>query len=195
MTLGNASQWGQSLAALGVPGLFTIALIDSATVPIMGGAEALTMLLAWRQPSQLVWVVLAGALGATLGNLIFYRFGHAGGGLAFSRLSPRRQEWLTRQVTRHAFWALFVCVTLPPPFPTKPLMLAAGVVRTPMTTFLPAVFAGRLLRYSALGYAGFRFGDQAARVIATHYSSVLLVVAGLVIVGLLGRAILRRSPR
>jgi membrane protein YqaA with SNARE-associated domain len=153
------------------------------------------MLLAWRQPSHLLWIVLAGAVGSTLGNLIFYRFGHASGGLAFSRLKPTRQEWLKRQVTRHAFWALFVCVVLPPPFPTKPLMLAAGVVRTPMATLLKAVFAGRLLRYSALGYAGFRFGDQAARILGTHYPSLLLVLAGLVILGLLGRRILRRSPR
>jgi len=194
MILGYASQWGQYLAALGIPGLFTVALIDSAAIPIVGGPESLTMLMAWKQPAYLPWIVLAGAIGATLGNFLFYRFGRAGGGLAFARLAPGRQEWLKRQVTRHGFWALFICVALPPPFPTKPLMLAAGIVRTPAAVFLPAVLAGRLIRYSALGYAGFRFGDQAARIIAANYPSMLLVLAVLVILGLLGRRVLRRPP-
>jgi membrane protein YqaA with SNARE-associated domain len=189
MTLDTASQWGQYLAALGTPGLFAIALLDSAAIPVVGGPESLTMLLAWRYPAHLPLIVLAGALGATLGNFVFYRVGRAGGDMALSRLKSRTQEWVKRQVTRHAFWALLVCVALPPPFPTKPIVLAAGVVGTPPGLFFSAVFTGRLLRYSALGYLGYRYGDQAARFIGTHYPSILLALAGLVILGLLGRRV------
>ena len=192
MSWDTPSQWGQYLATLGVPGLFAMALLDSAAIPIVGGPEALTMLLAWKQPAFLPLIVLAGALGATLGNYLFYRVGRAGGAVALSRLEARTQEWLKRQVTRHAFWALLVCVALPPPFPTKPLVLTAGVVGTPPGLFFTAVFTGRLLRYSALGYLGYRFGDQAARFVGTHYPSILLVIAGLVVAGLLGRRLLRR---
>ena len=191
MSWDTPSQWGQYLATLGVPGLFAIALLDSAAIPIVGGPEALTMLLAWKQPAFLPLIVLAGALGATLGNYLFYRVGRAGGAVALSRLKARTQEWLKRQVTRHAFWALLVCVALPPPFPTKPFVLTAGVVGTPPGLFFTAVFTGRLLRYSALGYLGYRFGDQAARFIGTHYPSILLVIAGLVAAALLGRRLLR----
>ncbi len=126
MSWDTPSQWGQYLATLGVPGLFAIALLDSAAIPIVGGPEALTMLLAWKQPAFLPLIVLAGALGATLGNYAFYRVGRAGGAVALSRLKARTQEWLKRQVTRHAFWALLVCVALPPPFPTKPLGTDGG---------------------------------------------------------------------
>jgi membrane protein YqaA with SNARE-associated domain len=189
----NAPTWGQHLAALGIPGLFVIALIDAAAVPIMGGAEALTMLLAWQEPARLPLIVLAGALGATIGALVFYRLGRAGGDLALSRLQPAKQEWVKKQVTRHAFWALLVCVVLPPPFPTKPLVLAAGVVGTPLAVFTAAVFTGRLARYSVLGYLGYRFGDQAAQAVRTYYPQVLLVAAGLVLLYFLGRKLM--APR
>lgn len=193
MAWDNASTWSQHLAALGIPGLFLIALLDAAAVPVPGGAEALTMFLAWQEPAQLPVIVLAGALGATIGALVFYRLGRMGGDLALSRLDPARQEWVKRQVTRHAFWALLVCVMLPPPFPTKPLVLAAGVVGTRLAVFATAVFTGRVVRYSVLGYLGYRFGDQAARAVRTYYPQVLLVAAGLLLLYLLGRKIL--APR
>jgi membrane protein YqaA with SNARE-associated domain len=186
----NAPTWGQHLAALGIPGLFVIALIDAAAVPVVGGAEALTMVLAWQEPARLPLIVLAGALGATIGALVFYRLGRAGGDLALSRLQPAKQEWVKKQVTRHAFWALLVCVVLPPPFPTKPLVLAAGAVGTPLAVFTAAVFTGRLARYSVLGYLGYRFGDQAAQAVRTYYPQVLLVAAGLVLLCFLGRKLM-----
>ena len=186
----NAPTWSEHLAALGIPGLFLIALLDAAAVPVLGGAEALTMVLAWREPAQLPLIVLAGALGATMGALVFYRLGRMGGDLALSRLDPARQQWVKRQVTRHAFWALLVCVVLPPPFPTKPLVLAAGVVGTRLTVFATAVFTGRVVRYSALGYLGYRFGDQAAQAVRTYYPQMLMVAAGLLLLCLLGRKII-----
>jgi membrane protein YqaA with SNARE-associated domain len=187
---GNAQTWSQHLAAFGIPGLFLIALLDAAAVPIMGGAEALTMVLAWQEPARLPLIVLAGALGATIGALVFYRLGRVGGDLALSRIDPAKQEWVKRQVTRHAFWALLVCVMLPPPFPNKPLVLAAGVVGTRLSVFATAVFTGRVVRYSALGYLGYRFGDKAAQAVRTYYPQVLLVAAGLLLLGLLGRTIM-----
>jgi membrane protein YqaA with SNARE-associated domain len=185
----DAPRWGQQLAALGIPGLFAIALLDSAAIPIVGGAEALTMVLAWREPARLPWIVLAGALGSTIGAFVIYRVGRAGGDLALSRLAAGKRERLQRLVTRHAFWALMVGVLLPPPFPIKPLVLAAGVAGTRLAVFAASVFTGRLLRYSALGYLGFRFGDRAAQAVADYYPQMLLAVAVLVLLFLAARSI------
>ena len=189
MVWDTAPRWSQQLAALGIPGLFAIALLDSAAIPIVGGAEALTMVLAWREPAHLPWIVLAGALGSTIGAFVIYRIGRAGGDLALSRLADGKREWVQRLVTRHAFWALMVCVVLPPPFPIKPLVLAAGVVGTRLAVFVTSVFAGRLLRYSALGYLGFRFGDRAAEAVGDYYPQLLLAVAGLALLFLAVRRI------
>jgi membrane protein YqaA with SNARE-associated domain len=178
--------WSQYLLALGVPGLFGVALVDSAAIPIVGGAESLAMVLAWKEPAHIPWIVLAGTLGSTLGSLISYPVGRAGGALVLPRLGSATQEWVRRQVTHRAFWVLLLAVVLPPPCPTKPLVLAAGAVRTPLPVFLTAIFAGRLLRFSALGYLGFRLGDSALRNIASHYPAVLLTLVGLVVLSRLG---------
>lgn len=185
----------QSLFALGIPGLFAITFIDGAAIPIVGGAEAMTLLLAWKQPAQLPWIVLAAALGATLGAFVFYKVGGAGGQPVLARLAPASREWLKRQVARHAFWTLLVGVLLPPPFPTKPLVLTAGVVGTPAGIFVTAIFTGRVLRFSALAYIGFRFGDDAARIVAAHYPTILAALAALVLAGVLGRVVLTRVLR
>ena len=40
-----------SLLTLGLPGLFLIAMFDSAGIPLPGGVDIVLMLLAWQQPS------------------------------------------------------------------------------------------------------------------------------------------------
>ncbi len=52
-----------SLLALGVPGLFLIALLDSAGVPLPGGVDIVLMLLSWQQPSRFGLFVLTAAVG------------------------------------------------------------------------------------------------------------------------------------
>lgn len=88
-------------------------------------------------------------------------------------------------IERNATWAVFMSVAMPPPFPTKAVVLAAGAFRAPMTSFTIAVFVGRLVRYSALAWVGARFGDQAAQVIRAHYLSILGVLLGFVLAILL----------
>lgn len=82
----------QYLIYLGIPGLFLIALLDSAAVPMVGGPDAVIMLLSWRNPSQLFAIVLAAAVGSTLGCLVLYRVARAGGRLVLARLSRRSRS-------------------------------------------------------------------------------------------------------
>lgn len=173
---------GEYLVYLGVPGVFLIALLDSAAVPMVGGPDAVLLLIAWRSPSQAPVAVLAAALGSTLGCLILYRIGMAGGRAALSRFSQAKRDRVQQLMEKNTGWALFMSVTMPPPFPTKPLILAAGVFRVPLVSFTTPVALGRLLRYSAIAWIGARFGDQAADVIREHY---MLIVGCLVIIALL----------
>lgn len=179
------------LLVLGIPGLFLVSLLDAAAIPLVGGPDTFVMLLAWREPAHLVWIVLAAALGSMIGCTILYRIGRAGGDLALSRLAQKRQAWVKKQVESNAFLAVFLGVIVPPPFPTKPVILAAGLFRTPWVTFCAAVLGGRLLRYGALAYLGFRLGDQAAQVIKNRYPLILAMLAGLALLILLMRRFLR----
>ena len=177
----------QYLLVLGIPGLFLISLLDSAAVPIVGGADAFIILLAWQRPVLFPVIALAAAVGSALGCLVLYRIGRAGGRLALSRIAPEKREWVKEKVESNAFWAVFLAVTVPPPFPTKPVILTAGVFRTPLTAFSIAVLTGRLVRFTAMAYLGARFGNQAAQVIKSHYLAVLLAVVAVALLILLIR--------
>jgi membrane protein YqaA with SNARE-associated domain len=172
----------QYLVYLGVPGVFLIALLDSAAIPMIGGPDAVILLVAWRTPSQAPFAVLAAALGSTLGCLILYRIGMAGGKAALARFSQAKRNRVQQLMEKNTGWALFMSVTMPPPFPTKPMILAAGVFRVPVASFTFPVALGRLLRYAAIAWLGARFGDQAATVIKQHY---LLIVGTLAVIAIL----------
>jgi membrane protein DedA with SNARE-associated domain len=73
---------------------------------------------------------------------------------------------------------------------TSEWKVRAEVAMNETSVFATAVFTGRVVRYSALGYLGYRFGDQAAQAVRTYYPQVLLVAAGLLLLGLLGRTIM-----
>ncbi len=182
---------GEYLLLMGIPGLFVIALLDSAALPMVGGPDGVILLLAWQRPGQIPWIVLASTLGSSLGCLILFRIARAGGGVALRKLTSQKQQWVREKVENNAFWAIFLGVIAPPPFPTKPVIAAAGLFRTPVIPFLGAVLLGRMIRYSAMAYLGAQFGEQAAQVIRSHYIFVLAALAGIALLVLLTRRVIR----
>ena len=161
-----------TLLALGVPGLFLIALLDSAGVPLPGGVDVLLLLLVWQQPSQFLAAAMAAATGSTLGCLVLYRVGRSGGDRALRRVDPDRRRRVTRRVRENDVAALLVAVLAPPPFPTKVFMLAAGIVGVSWTRFAGAVFVGRLIRFTGEAYLAVRLGDRAVEALQQHYPTL-----------------------
>ena len=166
-----------NLLALGLPGLFLIALLDSAGVPLPGGVDIVLMLLAWQQPSRFLLIALVAAVGSTLGCLVLYRVGLTGGDVAMRRLDPAKREWVTAKVRENDVLAMLVAVLAPPPLPTKIFMLVAGFVRMPRPRFVMAVFGGRLIRYGGEAYLAVRLGDQALATLQSHYPTIGGVLA------------------
>lgn len=161
-----------SLLALGIPGLFLIAFLDSAGVPLPGGVDVVVLLLAWQQPSLFVWIALAASAGSTLGCLVLYRIGRTGGDRAVRRLDPGKREWVTRKVRENDIVAMVVAVLAPPPFPAKVFMLVAGIVGMSWTRFAGAIFVGRMIRFTGEAYLAVRLGDRAVETLREHYPAI-----------------------
>jgi membrane protein YqaA with SNARE-associated domain len=172
---------GAYLGYLGIPGLFFIALLDSTAVPLVGGPEALISLLSYQSPSKALLVACVGAAGSTLGCVILYHIARAGGQVVLKKIPAAKLARVVRLVERNAAWGVFLAVILPPPFPTKPVILAAGVFRAPLVRFTAAVFAGRTIRYSALAYLAARFGADAARILRDRYPWFLAAIAAAIV--------------
>ena len=181
-----------SLLALGVPGLFLIALLDSAGVPLPGGVDIVLMLLCWQHPSLFVVNVLVAAVGSTLGCLILYRVGRTGGEVALRRLDPEKRRWVTEKIRENDTMAVLVAVLAPPPLPTKIFILVAGFVGMPWLRFVAAVFTGRMIRFFGEAYLAVRLGDQALETLQRHYPLIGAGLAGGVVVYLVAQWLRRR---
>jgi len=181
-----------TLLALGLPGLFLIAVLDSAGLPLPGGVDIVLMLLAWQQPALFVVIALTAAAGSTIGCLVLYRVGRTGGELALRRLDPEKRRWVTEKVIANDILAMMVAVLAPPPLPTKIFMLVAGGVGMPVPRFVAAVFAGRMIRFGGEAYLAVRLGDQALETLQRYYPLVGAVLAGAVVVYLVVKWLRRR---
>lgn len=178
----------QFLLTLGIPGLAAVAFLDSAGVPMVGGPDALVLFLSWQRPTHVLFITFAAAVGSALGSLVLYGIGRVSGPVALSRFEPSRRAWVTQKMDRHALWAVVTAVMAPPPFPTKLVVIAAGVFQMPIGKFFAGVLVGRLIRYGVEGYMGARFGDQAAQVLQAWYP----IVFAMLITGILLAMLIRR---
>jgi membrane protein YqaA with SNARE-associated domain len=99
---------------------------------------------------QSLLIIVAAAVGSTLGCLVLYRVGRAGGEMALARFSPEKTAWVKEKLDRNAFMAVAAGVAAPPPFPTKLIILAAGAFRVRQTSFANGVFVGRLCAFRSV---------------------------------------------
>ena len=183
------------LAVMGILGLLVISFLDSAAVPLAGGPDAVIMLLAWHRPAMAVWIALAATVGSTLGCLVLYGIGRKGGERALARFNPERAARIEQRMRTYGVWPIFASVIAPPPFPTKLVVLAAGVLRIGKIRFAAAVFAGRFLRYLLVGYLAGRFGDRAALILKGHYPAIsLLLIGGIFMVFLIRKLKYKNKP-
>jgi membrane protein YqaA with SNARE-associated domain len=164
------------LLIMGIPGLLVISFLDSAGVPLPGGPDTVIILLAWRRPEMAFLIVPAAAIGSMLGCLVLYGIGLKGGEKALSRFNPEKAARVKQKMHENAAWAVLVAVIAPPPFPTKILILAAGALRMGKIRFSATVLAGRILRYSLIGFLAARYGDQAAQILKSHSAAFFLVL-------------------
>jgi len=177
-----------ALLALGWPGLVAIAVLDSSGVPLPGGVDLVAMLLSAQQPALFPLAALLAAGGSTAGCWVLYRVGRRGGNAVLARVSEKRRDRVRRAVRRNDVLAVSAAMLGPPPFPTKVFVLMAGVVAMDARRFVAAVFAGRLVRYGALGWLAARFGDRAGALLEEHSGTIgLVLVAALLLVVLARR--------
>lgn len=181
-----------TLLAFGLPGLFLIAFLDSGGVPLPGGVDLVVMLLSWQRPELFLLVAAIAALGSTLGCLLLYRIARLGGEAMMARFSQEQQDWVKTKVRENDILAMVVATLAPPPFPTKPFVLVAGIVRMDWRRFAGAVFAARVARFAGEGYLAVRLGDRAAETLREHYPTIALVLAVAVVAYVVGRRMLRR---
>ena len=188
--LGQVSEY---LQAFGPAGLFAVALLDSALIPMAGGPDPVMMALSVSRPGMMPVYALSATLGSTVGCVVLYFISQRAGRKALEKFSESKQKRVKDWIDRYDVLSVLVASVLPPPFPFKLFVITAGVFRLSLLRFTLAVAGGRAFRYFLEGFFAVRYGEQAMTLFKTHYPTIGLALAVLIVGAFLLRALLKRK--
>jgi membrane protein YqaA with SNARE-associated domain len=180
--------WLQSFAlAVGGPGLFIIAFLDSSFLSLPQLNDLLVVTMVVPHPARFAYYGLMATLGSVAGCLALYVVGRRGGeALLRTRFASGRMQWVTRMFQARGFLALLLAALLPPPAPFKAFVLLGGITGMPVWQFTAAVAIGRGGRFLLIALLAAWYGRQVLDWIAEHGRAVGLAVALLVTVAAAG---------
>jgi membrane protein YqaA with SNARE-associated domain len=181
------------LVSLGGVGLFGVAVIDSSMIPIPlpGSTDLLLLLLSahrYTSVSLAVSFVAWAFAGSVLGGYLTWSAGVKGGNAALEKLGRGRfVRRVTSWVKRNGMLSVGIAALLPPPIPLLPFVLAAGALGVTRGRFLLSYCGARMLRYSFVGWLGFRFGRRVVQLFQKELkgwsTTIISIYIGLVAAG------------
>lgn len=139
-------------SSLGLLGLFVVNFISSATFFVSGPAF-LTIITGGELYSP-VLVAIVASLGASLGDMLGFAFGHSGRRLTKKKLDRHKTiRFLEKHFHRHGALIVFIFAIVPNPF-FDAIGILAGVLNYPPIRFFVIMLIGRFIRYWALAQVG-----------------------------------------
>jgi membrane protein YqaA with SNARE-associated domain len=152
-----------ALIAFGPWGVFLLALVDSAGLPIVAGADVLILLVGVKAPDRAyftAFMALAGSLG---GNLVLFLAARRGGRRFLrTQLDSTQPHPFQRWFHRYGLATVFVPALVPlAPLPLKIFVISAGALFTPIGRFTSVIVAARSVRYFGEAYLGLRLRSHA----------------------------------
>ncbi len=171
-----------ALLKWGIWGVGAVAVLDSSSIPVP--MDAILALYIWNDKRHFWLYCLMAAVGSAIGGLVPYALGRAGGELfLLKRVNRARFERLRDRFQRQEFLAVLIPSMMPPPWPWKVFVFAAGVFEMRIAQFMIAVLVGRMLRWLALSLLVLKLGPGAVDLVARHALPTVLIVGVLAVVG------------
>jgi membrane protein YqaA with SNARE-associated domain len=180
------------LIAYGPLGLFGIALLDSALIPLPGGPDVVMILLSKGRPAWMLLYAAAATLGSVVGCVILYYISRRAGRRALERFSEKKQARVKELIDRYDVLSVLVVSVLPPPFPFKLFIITCGVLRLSIMRFAIAIAFGRAFRFLLEGYLAVNYGDQAESLFRQYFPWIGLGLAVLIIFGFIAWMLWRK---
>jgi membrane protein YqaA with SNARE-associated domain len=171
--------WVKGFAlALGGPGLFLIAFLDSSFLSFPEVVDLLIIWLTTQHRERMLYYATLSTLGSVAGCFALYVLARKGGeAFLRKRFHERHIDRATAAVRRYGLLTVLIPSLLPPPAPFKIFVLAAGVAGVRATDFLIAVAIGRGLRYYGEGFLALWYGERAATFLRDHTTGLAVATA------------------
>jgi membrane protein YqaA with SNARE-associated domain len=177
--------YGAALA-LGGPGLFAVAALDSSFISLPQINDLLVVLMVTQNKALMLYYAAMATLGSVVGcYVIYYLAGKGGEAFLKKRTRAGALERTLALYRRHGLLALMIPALLPPPAPFKLFVLGAGLAGVRPLPFVTAIAVARGARYVALGVLAIYFGDAALELMRTRGREVALWLVAAILLGAL----------
>jgi membrane protein DedA with SNARE-associated domain len=184
------------LVAMGPVGVFFLALLDSAGIPLPGGVDALLVVVANRAPSLGYLCAGLATLGSLIGSMVLFWLARRGGQRYLEKIAdgPRGRRF-RNWFARYGLVTVFVpCISVIP-MPMKAFVACAGAFGIRPLQFAAIVLAARIPRYFFLAWLGQEMGENASVWIKQHTLPFALGLLAIALISVLvARAIDRPDP-
>ncbi len=166
------------LKPLGFWGLGGLAFVDAGLFPVPPTMDLVLIGYVTTAKSKLLLYCFVAAVGSSLGSLIRYSVGRAGGELfLLKRINRERYEKIRDRFEKQEFLAIAIPAMIPPPFPLTIFELAGGVFEMKPLLFAAAIFSGKFIRYLAFAILAVIYGPTIlhsfSHELHTHFSLIL----------------------
>jgi membrane protein YqaA with SNARE-associated domain len=147
-------------------------------------------------PYEVFYFPLFAAAGSVLGCMLLYTLIRRGGQAVLrKRFRAEHLERVERTYARFGFLALAVPALLPPPMPFKIFVATAGALEYPRWRFMLTIMIARSLRYYIEGTLAVFYGKTVLDFIKNYGFTILAIVIGVCLIGLIVYLILQRKQR
>jgi membrane protein DedA with SNARE-associated domain len=168
------------LLAWGPFGVFLLAILDSAGIPLPGGVDALLVALGYQDPSVAFLAAALAVAGSAVGSLILFYLARRGGEAYLSRHTvSRRSQRFLRWFQDYGLLTIFIPALLPIPLPLKVFVIAAGAAGISPWVFLVVITVARVPRYFGLAYLGSQLGPSAWPWLKSNVGYLMLLAVAL----------------
>ena len=145
-----------TLVAWGPLGVFLLAILDSAGIPLPTAVDFTLVTIAAVDPKRAYLTAFIATVGSGIGCMILFYLARKGGELYLDKhsLTPRGRRF-RRWFQHYGLLTVFIPALVPvPPLPTKLFVICAGALGVRPHSFLLAVMLARVPRYFGLAYLG-----------------------------------------
>jgi membrane protein YqaA with SNARE-associated domain len=200
-TFGAVVQWLEQFV-IGVPiyvagpSMVIIGALDSSLLSLPEINDYLVVMRCANAPYEVFYFPLFAAAGSVLGCLLLYTIIRRGGQAVLrKRFRAEHLERVERTYARFGFLALAVPALLPPPMPFKIFVATAGALEYPRWRFIMTVMIARSLRYYIEGTLAVFYGKTVLDFIKNYGFTILAIVIGVCLIGLIAYLILQRRQK
>ena len=194
--MGSFTNWIQTTAlALGGPGLFIVAFLDSSFLSLPEINDLLLIWMVTQHKTRMPYYAAASMLGSVAGCLVLYYIGRVSEQWVAKRFSADRMERTMKTFQRYGVMAVLIPSLLPPPAPFKIFVLLAGVAGISVPSFALAIAIGRGIRYFGEGLLAIWYGDRAIEYVAANGRRIGLGLVTLLAIALAAYILRKRAQR